>query len=116
MFPLFDAIRRDARTQSASYCPPTLACPGAGLLMEPHPPCGRPTPATLSWPVWFWPAAVEVPDATPLHSAAGLGNRAMVERLLAAGADPQRKTKDGKTAADLAREHGHESLFGPEGT
>lgn len=63
-----------------------------------------------------FPDAVEFLEATPLHSAAAQGNRAMVERLLAAGADRQRKTKDGKTAADLARQYGHESLFGSEGT
>ena len=34
----------------------------------------------------------------------------MVERLLWAGADARRMTKDGKTAADLAREYGHEPL------
>lgn len=56
------------------------------------------------------PDAVEFLEATPLHSAAARGNREMVERLLAAGADPRRKTKDGKTAADLARQYGHEEL------
>lgn len=56
------------------------------------------------------PDAVEFLEATPLHSAAARGNREMVEKLLAARADAQRKTKDGKTAADLAREYGHGSL------
>jgi len=56
------------------------------------------------------PDAVEFLEATPLHSAAARGNREMVERLLKAGADPSRKTKDGKTAAELARQYGHESL------
>jgi ankyrin repeat protein len=56
------------------------------------------------------PDAVEFLEATPLHSAAARGSKEMVERLLKAGADPQRKTKDGKTAADLARQYGHEDL------
>jgi uncharacterized protein len=58
------------------------------------------------------PDAVEFLEATPLHSAAARGSREMVERLLAAGADPRRKTKEGKTAADLARQYGHEELAG----
>jgi ankyrin repeat protein len=56
------------------------------------------------------PDAVEFLEATPLHSAAARGSKEMVERLLAAGADKGRKTKDGKTAADLARQYGHEEL------
>jgi ankyrin repeat protein len=56
------------------------------------------------------PDAVEFLEATPLHSAAALGSREMVEKLLAAGADRKRKTKDGKTAADLARQYGHAEL------
>ena len=48
--------------------------------------------------------------ATPLHSAAARGNRQMVERLLKAGADPRLKTKEGKMAADLARQYGHQEL------
>jgi ankyrin repeat protein len=53
------------------------------------------------------PDAVEFLEATPLHSAAARGNREMVRKLLAAGADRNRKNKDGKTAADLARQYGH---------
>jgi len=34
----------------------------------------------------------------------------MVEKLVAAGADRHRKTKDGKTAADLARQYGHPEI------
>ena len=56
------------------------------------------------------PDAVEFLEATPLHSAAARGSKEMVERLLAAGADPRRKTKEGKTAAELARQYGHEEL------
>jgi len=56
------------------------------------------------------PDPVEFLEATPLHSAAARGNREMVEKLLAAGADRARKTKDGKTAAGLARQHGHADL------
>src|SRR5262249_20079899 len=53
---------------------------------------------------------VEFLGATPLHSAAARGSREMVQELLAAGADPKRKTGDGKTAADLARQYGHAQL------
>lgn len=56
------------------------------------------------------PDPVEFLEATPLHSAAARGNREMVEKLLAAGADRHRKTKDGKTAADLARQYGHAEI------
>jgi ankyrin repeat protein len=56
------------------------------------------------------PDVVEFLEATPLHSAAALGSREMVEKLLAAGADRKRRTKDGKTAADLARQYGHAEL------
>jgi ankyrin repeat protein len=58
------------------------------------------------------PDPVEFLEATPLHSAAARGSREMVEKLLAAGADRQRKTRDGKTAADLARQFGHLELAG----
>jgi ankyrin repeat protein len=56
------------------------------------------------------PDPVEFLEATPLHSAAVHGSREMVQKLLAAGADRTRRTKDGKTAADLARQHGHHAL------
>ena len=56
------------------------------------------------------PDGAEFLEATPLHSAAGHGNHEMVELLLAAGADRGRKTKDGKTAEDLARQYGHAEL------
>lgn len=41
---------------------------------------------------------------TPLHTAVSLGLVDAVERLLVNGADPLRKTKDGKTAQDMAEE------------
>jgi uncharacterized protein len=56
------------------------------------------------------PESEEFLEATPLHSAAAHGNLPMVEKLLAAGANPGRRTKDGKTAAELARQHGHEAV------
>jgi ankyrin repeat protein len=42
---------------------------------------------------------------TPLHQAGRYGHRALVERLLAAGADPAVKDDRGRTAADYAHEH-----------
>ncbi len=56
------------------------------------------------------PDCTEFLEATPLHSAAARGSREMARKLLAAGANPALRTKDGKTAADLAREHGHQEL------
>lgn len=56
------------------------------------------------------PDPVEFLGATPLHSAASAGNAAMVKRLLVAGADSHRRTSDGKTAADLARQYGHPEI------
>jgi ankyrin repeat protein len=47
---------------------------------------------------------------TALMIAAGNGFDDAVDVLLAAGADRTRKTPDGKTAAGLARERGHEAL------
>jgi ankyrin repeat protein len=43
-----------------------------------------------------------------MHSAAANGNEALVELLLAEGADPEARTDDGKTPLDLAAERGHE--------
>ena len=47
---------------------------------------------------------------TPLMGAAAAGNREMVDLLLESGANPMLVSEDGKTAADVAREHGHEAL------
>ena len=46
-------------------------------------------------------------DYTPLMGAAANARLDILEMLLAAGADPSARGTDGKTAADLAREHGH---------
>jgi uncharacterized protein len=56
------------------------------------------------------PDCVEFLEATPLHSAAARGSREMVVKLLAAGASRHLKTKDGKTAADLALQYGHPEI------
>jgi ankyrin repeat protein len=47
---------------------------------------------------------------TALMIAAGNGFKDAVDALLAAGADRTRKTQDGKTAANFARERGHAEL------
>ena len=47
---------------------------------------------------------------TPLHTSAHLGDSASVEALLAHGADVELRSDDGKSAADYAREGGHEEL------
>ncbi|HWL37931.1 MAG TPA: ankyrin repeat domain-containing protein [Frankiaceae bacterium] len=46
----------------------------------------------------------------PLHASAQNGDEAAVEALLAGGADPSIATEDGRTAADFAREAGHEKI------
>lgn len=48
----------------------------------------------------------------PLHAAAQNGDRAMVELLLRHGADTKLANDEGKTAAMIAREKGHEELAG----
>ena len=47
---------------------------------------------------------------TPLMGAAAGGRDEIVDMLLARGADPTLVADDGKTAADVAREHGHAQL------
>ena len=47
---------------------------------------------------------------TPLMGAAGGGSSEMVDLLLQHGADSGAVSDDGKTAADVAREHGHTAL------
>ena len=47
---------------------------------------------------------------TPLHTSAHLGDAASVEALLAHGADAALRSDDGKSAADYARDGGHEDL------
>jgi ankyrin repeat protein len=49
-------------------------------------------------------------DYTPLMGAAANARTAILDLLLARGADPALRTTDGKSAADLAREHGHEEV------
>ena len=46
----------------------------------------------------------------PLHQAAEHGDGELAELLLAAGADPGVRLDDGRTAADIALEAGHEGL------
>jgi uncharacterized protein len=47
---------------------------------------------------------------TPLMGAAASGLQEMVDLLLGAGADPTLVSEDGKTAADVANEHGHPAV------
>lgn len=47
---------------------------------------------------------------TPLMGAGAGGNEDLVELLLARGADPSLTSEDGKTAAAVAKEHGHPAL------
>lgn len=46
----------------------------------------------------------------PLHGAAQHGDEVLVELLLLHGADPALAADDGRTAADFAREAGHEDV------
>jgi ankyrin repeat protein len=54
--------------------------------------------------------ATQAGGFTPLFSAAIANRKDLVELLLARGADPYHKADQGKTAADFARERGHEEL------
>jgi len=47
---------------------------------------------------------------TPLMGAAGSGRNDLVDLLLEHGADPSLTAEDGKTAAGVAREHGHTGI------
>lgn len=47
---------------------------------------------------------------TPLMGAAAAGRQDLTDLLLGNGADPSLLSDDGKTAADVAREHGHAEL------
>ncbi|KAL3715542.1 hypothetical protein ACJRO7_007297 [Eucalyptus globulus] len=48
---------------------------------------------------------------TPLHAAARLGDEQMVKLLLQKGANKDVRSRHGKTAYDVAVEHGHARLF-----
>ena len=55
-------------------------------------------------------APVDVPHlggGTPLHTAAFTGDLESIRMLLERGAGPLKKTDDGKTTIDVAREQGH---------
>lgn len=56
------------------------------------------------------PDALQKQGYTALMIAAGNGFAEAVDVLLAAGADRKRTTPDGKTAADFARERGHNEI------
>ncbi len=47
---------------------------------------------------------------TPLHTAAGTGNREIVALLLQAGAHPAHPSHDGRTPAAIARQYGHAEI------
>jgi ankyrin repeat protein len=47
----------------------------------------------------------------PLHAAAANGSFDLVKLLLERGADVSLRTADGQTAADLAREKGHQEVL-----
>jgi ankyrin repeat protein len=57
------------------------------------------------------PNARQQSDYTPLHTAAARGDVEMAKLLLAHGADRSARGSDGKSVADVAREHGHEAFL-----
>ncbi len=57
------------------------------------------------------PNARQELDFTPLHGAAGHGNIEMARLLYAHGAEREPKSSDGKSPADVAREHGQEAFL-----
>ncbi len=48
--------------------------------------------------------------STPLHTVGFTGDRASLDLLLKRGADPVIRNNDGKTAADIARDRGHQDI------
>lgn len=56
------------------------------------------------------PNATSRSGATPLHTVAFTGDRAALELLLHHGADVAVRNAEGKTAGDIARERGHQSV------
>ena len=62
------------------------------------------------------PNARSQSGSTPLHTVAFTGDRASLDLLLKRRADPTIKTNEGKTAADIARERGHEEIVSRLGT
>ena len=55
-------------------------------------------------------AKVDEARGTPLHEAARAGHEKIVRLLLACGADPASRDREGRTPLDLAREGNHESI------
>lgn len=51
-------------------------------------------------------------DYTPMHGAASRGDMEMAKLLLSHGADRNAKAADGKSPADVARDHEHHSFAG----
>jgi ankyrin repeat protein len=58
------------------------------------------------------PNARSQSGSTPVHTAAFTGDRASLDLLLKHGADPGIRNKEGKSAADVARERGHQEIAG----
>jgi uncharacterized protein len=56
------------------------------------------------------PNAGSQSGSTPLHTVGFTGDRASLDLLLEHGADPAIKNNEGKTAADIARERGHQEI------
>jgi ankyrin repeat protein len=68
--------------------------------------------ASLSWPSARRRTRSSTAAGRRSTSAARNGDEAIVDMLLLRGADPTRKSDDGKTAIDLAEENGHAALAG----
>jgi ankyrin repeat protein len=56
------------------------------------------------------PNAKAQSGSTPLHTVGFTGDRASLDLLLEHGADRRIKNNDGKTAADIARDRGHQQI------
>eukprot|EP00811_Abedinium_folium_P033922 NODE_684_length_2837_cov_16.853506.p1 GENE.NODE_684_length_2837_cov_16.853506~~NODE_684_length_2837_cov_16.853506.p1 ORF type:complete len:645 (+),score=139.47 NODE_684_length_2837_cov_16.853506:557-2491(+) len=50
---------------------------------------------------------------TALHEAARFGHKGVIDKLLAAGADPQKTNNDGKTCAEIVEDYGMDPIDGP---
>jgi len=59
------------------------------------------------------PNVTDFSGDTALHDASRFGHKLVIDKLLAAGADPNKKNKAGKSSADLAEEYGKDPIDGP---
>eukprot|EP00811_Abedinium_folium_P008645 NODE_1798_length_2371_cov_9.468806.p1 GENE.NODE_1798_length_2371_cov_9.468806~~NODE_1798_length_2371_cov_9.468806.p1 ORF type:complete len:661 (+),score=99.06 NODE_1798_length_2371_cov_9.468806:126-1985(+) len=71
------------------------------------------TIACLLYELKLDPNVADFSGDTALHEAARYGHKGVIDKLLAAGADPNKVNNDGKTCADLVEDYGLDPIDGP---